>query len=75
MSSISAFQSGIAGVQQGLQSAAKSSADIARADQLSSEQLTRSLVELDAIKRQVEAAAKVVETSNDMVGTLLDIKV
>lgn len=75
MSSISAFQSGIAGVQNGIYGASQSAAQIARADQLSTQQLTQSLVELDASRRQVEAAAKVIETSNEMVGSLLDIKV
>lgn len=75
MSSISVFQSGIAGVQNGVYGASQNAAQIARADQLSSQQLTQSLVQLDANQRQVEAAAKVIETSNEMIGSLLDIKV
>jgi DNA-binding phage protein len=75
MNSISAFQSGIAGVQSGIAGASQNASQIARADQLSSEQLTQSLVQLDANKRQVEAAAKIIETSNEMVGSLLDITV
>ncbi len=75
MNSISAFQAGIAGVQSGVNNATQSAADIARADQLSSQQLTQSLVQLDASKQQVQAAAKVIETSNEMIGSLLDIKV
>lgn len=75
MNSISAFQSGIAGIQNGIYGASQNANQIARADQLSSEQLTQALVQLDASKRQVEAAAKVVETSNEMIGSLLDIKV
>lgn len=74
MSSISAFQSGIAGFQSGTNAAAQNTADIARGSQ-SLEQLTTSLVLLDANYRQVAAAAKVIETSNDLVGTLLDITV
>ncbi len=75
MNSISAFQSGLAGVQNGIAGASQNASQIARADQLSSEQLTQALVQLDANKRQVEAAAKVIETSNEMIGSLLDIKV
>lgn len=75
MNSISAFQSGIAGVQSGIYGASQNVDEIARADELSSEQLTQALVQLDANKRQVEAAAKVIETSNEMIGSLLDIKV
>lgn len=75
MNNISAFQSGIAGVQNGIQGAAQNVSQIARADQLSTEQLTQALVQLDANRQQVEAAAKVIQTSNDMIGSLLDITV
>ncbi|GAB4300850.1 MAG: hypothetical protein Kow0083_12610 [Methylophaga sp.] len=75
MNSISAFQSGIAGVQNGIQGAVQNANKIARADQLSTEQLTEALVQLDANKQQVEAAAKVIRTSNEMIGSLLDITV
>lgn len=75
MNSISAFQSGIAGVQSGVYGAAQNANQIARADQLSSQQLTQELVSLNANERQVQAAAKVIETSNEMIGSLLDIKV
>lgn len=75
MNSISAFQSGIAGVQSGVYGASQNAAQIARADQISTEQLTQALVQLDANKQQVQAAAKVIETSNEMIGTLLDITV
>ena len=75
MSSISAFQSGIAGIQSGMYGAAQSSAKLASADPGSNEQLTKALVELDANARQVEASAKVVKASNEMVGSILDIKV
>jgi flagellar hook protein FlgE len=75
MNSISAFQSGIAGVQSGVYGASQNASQIARADQLSSQQLTQELVSLNANERQVQAAAKVIETSNEMIGSLLDIKV
>jgi flagellar hook protein FlgE len=75
MNSISAFQSGVAGVQNGVYGASQNANQIARADQLSSQQLTQELVSLNANERQVQAAAKVIETSNEMIGSLLDIKV
>lgn len=75
MNSISAFQSGIAGVQSGVYGASQNAAQIARADELSTQQLTQALVELESNKLQVQAAAKVIETSNEMIGSLLDIKV
>lgn len=75
MSSISAFQAGIAGVQSGVYGTSQNAAQIARADQLSSQQLTEALVQLEANKQQVQASAKVIETSSDMIGTLLDITV
>lgn len=75
MNSISAFQSGIAGVQSGVYGASQNAAQIARADQISSEQLTEALVQLQANKQQVEASAKVIETSSEMIGTLLNISV
>lgn len=55
--------------------ASQNASQIARADQLSSQQLTQKLVSLNANERQVQAAAKVIETSNEMIGSLLDIKV
>jgi flagellar hook protein FlgE len=75
MNSISAFQSGIAGVQSGIYGASQNAAQIARADELPTAELTQALVQLDANKQQVQAAAKVIETSNEMIGTLLDITV
>lgn len=75
MSSISAFQAGIAGVQSGVYGTSQNAAQIARADRLSSQQLTEALVQLEANKQQVQASAKVIETSSDMIGTLLDITV
>lgn len=75
MNSISAFQSGIAGVQSGIYGANQNASQIARAEQISTEQLTEALVQLQANKQQVEASAKVIETSSEMIGTLLDITV
>ena len=75
MNSISAFQSGIAGVQTGVYAASQNAAQISRADQIPTDQLTQALVQLEANKLQVQASAKVIETANDMIGSLLDITV
>lgn len=75
MSTIPAFQSGLAGVQSGLQQLNKNAADIARAGQPNSDvDLTSTLVNNLSAQQQVEASVKVIETSNTVVGTLLDIE-
>jgi len=75
MSTIPAFQSGVAGVQSGLQQLNKNAADIARVSQPDSDvDLTSALVSNLSAEQQVLAAAKVIETSNETIGTLLDIK-
>jgi len=76
MNSISAFQSGLAGIETGINGANKNAVDIARSnDDSSTQSLTTSLVELNANTQQVEASSKVIKASSDMLGTLLDIKV
>lgn len=76
MSTIPAFQSGLAGVQSGLQQLNKNAADIARIGQPDADvDLTTTLVSNLSAQQQVEASLKVIETSDDTVGTLLDIQV
>lgn len=76
MSTIPAFQSGLAGVQSGLQQLNKNAADIASLGQPDADvNLTASLVSNISAKQQVEASLKVIEASNATVGTLLDIQV
>jgi hypothetical protein len=76
MSTIPAFQSGLAGVQSGLQQLNKNAADIASLGQPDADvNLTASLVSNLSAKQQVEASLKVIEASNATVGTLLDIQV
>jgi len=76
MSTISAFQSGLAGVQSGLQQLNKNSADIARANQPDADvDITSALVSNLSAEQQIEASLKVIEASNATVGTLLDIEV
>jgi hypothetical protein len=76
VSTIPAFQSGLAGVQSGLQQLNKNAADIASLSQPDSDvNLTSTLVSNLSARQQVEASLKVIEASNATVGTLLDIKV
>lgn len=75
MSTIPAFQSGLIGVQSGIQQLNKNAADIAKLNQPDSTiDLTTTLVSNLSAQQQVEASLKVIETSNETVGTLLDIK-
>lgn len=75
MSTISAFQSGLSGFQKGVNSLNQNAAKIARASTDPNGDITTPLVNMSADKRQAQASAKVIQTSNDMLGTLLDIKV
>ncbi len=75
MSSIPALQSGIAGIQSGMQSLNRNAAKIASAETIQSGgDLTEPLVNMLLDKQQVEASAKVVETASSMIGSILDIK-
>ncbi len=76
MSTIPAFQSGLAGIQSGMQSLNRNAATIASADNLQSgSDFTEPLVNMIRDEHQVKASAKVIESSSNMMGTLLDIKV
>lgn len=74
MSSIPALQSAYQGIQNGLQAAAGSSSKIASAG-INGGDLTSPIVELKQAELQVAASAKVIQTSTDMLGSLLDIQV
>ena len=76
MSTIPAFQSGLSGINSGLQSLNKNAATIASAGAMESgSDITTPLVNMISDKQQVQASAKILETSNDMIGSILDIKV
>ena len=76
MSTIPAYQSGLSGINSGLQSLNKNAATIASADAIESgTDITTPLVNMISDKQQVQASAKILETSNDMIGSILDIKV
>jgi flagellar hook protein FlgE len=76
MSSIPAIQSAFNGVQSGLQKMQSNSLKIANANTTeSSGDITEPLVNLLQNEQQVKASAKVIQTSDEMLGSLLDIKV
>ncbi len=75
MSTIPAFQSGLNGIQTGLQSLNQNAAKIASAGALQSNtDITEPLINLLSDELQIKASAKVIEASNNLIGTILDIK-
>jgi len=75
MSTISALNSAITGMQRGAAMAEKSAATIANAATSTSSDpadVAEPLVELMMARLQVEASAKVVETVSDTIGTIID---
>ena len=74
MAELSALNSGLQGIQRGLQRAQQSAAEIASATKGdgTATDLTRPMVDLLAQRTQVQASAKVVETAADLIGTLFD---
>ncbi len=77
MSSITALNAGITGIQRGMAIAEKSASTIASAENSASgnpADVAEPLVDLMMARLQVEASAKVVETVSDTIGTLIDIK-
>jgi uncharacterized phage infection (PIP) family protein YhgE len=75
MSTISALQSGLNGYQSGINSLNNNALKIAQNVTQQPEDLVDPLVGLLQDKQQVQASIKVIETSNDMLGSLLDITV
>ncbi len=74
MSTIPAFQSGLAGIQSGLEQLNKNAATIASKDAIESgTDLTSALVSNLSAELQIKASAKVLETSFDTIGTIIDI--
>lgn len=75
MSTIPAFQSGLAGIQSGMQGLNRNAAKIASTESLQSDaDISQPLVHMISDKHQVQASAKIIETSNEMLGSILDIK-
>lgn len=76
MTTIPAFQSGLNGIHKGLQSLDNNAAKIASAETFQSgANVTEPLVNMISDKLQVQASAKIIETSNAMLGSILNIKV
>lgn len=75
-----AFQSGIEGFQRATQRAAEASQQIAQAGTTATENglpeqdLVKPVVELKQAEQQAAASAKVIETENRVLGSLLDIR-
>ena len=74
MNSIPAYQSGLSGINSGLQSLNKSAATIASAGTTGAD-VTAPLVDMMSSKQQVQASAKILEANNSMIGSILDITV
>jgi len=78
MNSISAYQSGLQGIQRGLNELSRNAADIASARQFSPQtaadtNLTTSLIGLKQSELQVAMSTKVIEAADNTIGTLLDM--
>jgi len=71
----SAFASGVQGLQRATQRADEASLKIAQATTTEPEQdLVEPLVELKQAELQASASAKVVETADRVLGSLLDVR-
>lgn len=74
----SALQTGLQGVQQGIEGAERSAREIVRAGTVdgpagsNSNDVTESVVDLKLYERSVEASAQVVKTADEVLGTLID---
>ncbi len=76
MSTIPALQSGLNGINSGLQRLNENAAKIASTDTIENNaDVTKPLVNMISDKQQVQASAKIIEANNAMIGTILDIKV
>lgn len=70
-----ALASGLAGIQRGMQGLDKNAADIAQASKdTTTTPPVDALVESKVNRLQVEASAKVIETVDEAIGSLLDEK-
>ncbi|WP_163835868.1 hypothetical protein [Spartinivicinus ruber] len=71
----SAFSSGLAGIQRGMQGVQASAETIAEAnarDSFSMNKITEAIVDLKVNKHTVEASAKVIKAADENMGTLID---
>jgi len=75
MAEITAMQSGLAGIYTGMNSIRKDAQVIASQNVSSvtdTKDVTDALIDMKASQHQVEASAKVIETQDEILGTLLD---
>ena len=76
MSSTPIGQTGLQGLRESLERAQAAASRVVTSAALGDAgQLTGAIVELQAAKRQTEAAAHVVRAADDTLGTLLDVMV
>lgn len=76
MSTISAMNLGIQGIQKGMDGLRQNAQQIASntsSNDVSGGDISASLIDMNLNKLEVEMSAKVVKTASDMIGTLLDI--
>ncbi len=71
---IPALQTGIAGINNGLDGLRRNASEIARATSGDGTDSARALVDLRADQRQVEASVRVVKAADEMLGSLLDVQ-
>ena len=75
MNTVSALQSGLSGFQTGINSLNQNTANIANSlPENDNHTITDSLVGLMRDKQQIQASIKVIESSQSMLGRILDIK-
>lgn len=71
------LNSALAGIQKGFDDLQKHASEVASASTLegnNQQSLAKSIVELKVSAAQIEASMKVVETVDEVLGTLLDVK-
>jgi len=74
MNTTPVFQSGLAGIQTAMQSMQQNASKIANPETLQSASgFTEPMVKMLRDEQQVEASAKVIQTSNSMIGSIIDI--
>ena len=72
----SASDLALAGIRKGMSDMRRSAAGIASADTANADRNpTQELANMKQSARQVEAASRVIKSEDEMVGTLLDVKV
>ncbi len=74
MNTISAFQSGLAGIQSGMQSLHANIAEITKPETLQSASgFTEPLVNMMRDELQIEASVNVLEVSSSTIGSIIDL--